>query len=127
MSEQQRAERESHAALEADVSSSSPEKQAQNGAVRKLAIHMTGVTDLRLAVLLAPLRENAVSEEIIRPLSELLVTDLLVGAGRARSIRGFRLGVAIRGHRSLTLSWEPPNRYSNEAATLRSISGEVKL
>jgi len=35
---------------------------------------------------LAPLRENPVSEEIIRPLSELLITDLLVGPGRARRI-----------------------------------------
>ena len=76
---------------------------------------------------LAPLRENPVSEEIIRPLSELLVTDLLVGTGRARSIRGFRLGVAIRGRRNLTLSWEPPNRYSNETVTVRSISGEVTI
>ena len=35
---------------------------------------------------LEPLRESPVSEEIIRPLSELLVTDLLVGTGRAKSI-----------------------------------------
>ena len=76
---------------------------------------------------LAPLRENPVSEEIIRPISELLVTDLLVSTGRARSIRGFRLGVAIRGHRNLTLSWEPPNRYSNEPATVRRIKGEVQI
>jgi hypothetical protein len=76
---------------------------------------------------LARLRENPVSEEIIRPISELLVADLLVSTGRARSIRGFRLGIAIRGHRNLTLSWEPPNRYSNETVTVRSITGEVKL
>lgn len=76
---------------------------------------------------LAPLRGNPVSEEIIRPLSELLVTDLLVSTGRARSIRGFRLGIAIRGHRNLTLSWEPPNRYSNEPVTVRTINGEVKI
>jgi hypothetical protein len=68
-----------------------------------------------------------VSEEIIRPISELLVTDLLVGTGRARSIRGFRLGVAMRGYRNLTLSWEPPNRYTNEAVTVRSINGEVMI
>lgn len=76
---------------------------------------------------LAPLRENPVSEEIIRPLSELLVTDLLVSTGRARSIRRFRLGVAIRGHRSLTLSRETPSRYSNEPVTVRSIKGEVDI
>lgn len=72
-----------------------------------------------------PLRENPVSEEIIRPISELLVTDILVGTGRARSIRGFRLGVPIRGRRRLTFAWETPSRYSNEPATVRSINGEV--
>jgi hypothetical protein len=73
------------------------------------------------------LRENPVSEEIIRPISELLVTDILVGTGRARSIRRFRLGVPIRGRRRLTLAWETPSRYSTEAATVRSISGEVNI
>ena len=76
---------------------------------------------------LAPLRENPVSEEIIRPLSELLVTDILVGSGRARSIRGFRLGVGVRGRRSLSLSWETPGRYANEPVTVRSIKGEVSI
>ncbi len=76
---------------------------------------------------LRPLRESPVSEEIIRPLSELLLTELLVGTGRARSIRTFRLGVAIRGRRSLTLAWETPSRFSNEPVTLRSISGDVNI
>jgi hypothetical protein len=76
---------------------------------------------------LAPLRENLVSEEIIRPLSELLVTDLLVGTGRARRIVAFRLGVSIRGRRRLTLSWEPASRYSNEPVTVRSIKGDVSI
>ena len=76
---------------------------------------------------LAPLRENPVSEEIIRPLSELLITDLLVGPGRARRIVAFRLGVSIRGRRHLTLSWEPPSRYSNEPVTVRSIKGDVTI
>jgi len=76
---------------------------------------------------LRPLRESPVSEEIIRPLSELLLTELLVGTGRARSIRTFRLGVAIRGRRSLTLAWETPTRFSNEPVTLRSISGDVNI
>ena len=76
---------------------------------------------------LAPLRESPVSEEIIRPLSELLITDVLVGTGRARSIRGFRLGVAIRGRRSLSLSWETAGRYANEPVTVRSIKGEVSI
>src|ERR1017187_1469011 len=76
---------------------------------------------------LMPLREDPVSEEIIRPLSELLLTDLLVGTGRARSIRKFKLGVAIRGQRRLTLGWETPSRFSNEPVRLRTISGEVSI
>jgi hypothetical protein len=76
---------------------------------------------------LRPLRESAVSEEIIRPLSELLLTDILVGTGRARSICTFKLGVAIRGQRRLTLAWETPSRFSSEPATLRTISGEVNI
>ena len=76
---------------------------------------------------LAPLRENPVSEEIVRPLSELLVTDLLVGTERAKRIVTFKLSVAIQGRRSLALAWEPPSRYSNQAETIRTIKGEVKL
>jgi hypothetical protein len=76
---------------------------------------------------LRPLRESPISEEIIRPLLELLLTDLLVGTGRARSIRAFRLGVAIRERRRLTLAWETPSRFSNESVTVRSISGEVNI
>jgi hypothetical protein len=76
---------------------------------------------------LAPLRKNPVSEEIVRPLSELLVTDLIVGTERAKSIATFKLGIAIQEYRNLTLSWEPPNRYSNQTEKIRTISGKVKL
>jgi hypothetical protein len=76
---------------------------------------------------LAPLRERPVSEEIIRPLSELLVTDILVGSGRARRIVTFRLGVSIRGRRKLTLGWETSSRYSNQPSNIRTISGEINL
>jgi hypothetical protein len=76
---------------------------------------------------LAPLRRSPVSEEIIRPLAEVLVTDILVGTGRARSIRTFRLGVANRGRRRLTLAWEVASRYSNEPVTVRTIHGEVTI
>jgi hypothetical protein len=39
-------------------SSPQPPKQAKNGNVRKLTVHLSNVTDLRLAILLTPLREN---------------------------------------------------------------------
>jgi hypothetical protein len=66
-------------------------------------------------------------DDPLKPLSELLVTDLLVGSGRARSIREFRLGVPIHGHRKLTLSWEPPSRYSSEPVEIRTIAGDVSV
>jgi hypothetical protein len=76
---------------------------------------------------LAPLRQSPVSEEIIRPLAELLLTDILVGTGRARSIRTFRLGMAVRGRRPLTLAWEVASHYFNEPVTVRSVSGHVRI
>jgi hypothetical protein len=76
---------------------------------------------------LQPLRETPVSEEIVRPISELLVTDVLVGSGRASLIQTFRLGVAVRGRRSLALTWETPKRYSNERVAVRTVNGEVTL
>lgn len=87
--------------------------------------HMGFVTELDDP--LKPLRQNPVSEEIIRPVSELLVADVLVGTGRAKSIQEFRLGVPLQGHRKLSFSWEVPNRYSSQPVSIRSISGDVKL
>ena len=76
---------------------------------------------------LAPIREAPVSEEIIRPLSELLITDVLVGSERAGRIVTFRLGISIRSRRALTLSWETPRRYSNDTVSIRTIEGAVSI
>lgn len=76
---------------------------------------------------LAPIREAPVSEEIIRPLSELLITDVLVGSERAGRIVTFRLGVSIRSRRALTLSWETPRHYSNDTVSIRTIEGAVSI
>jgi hypothetical protein len=73
------------------------------------------------------LRNNAISEEIIRPLAELLITDILVGSGRAKRLTGFRLGLSVHGMRPLTLSWETPKRYSNQPTAIRTIEGRVRL
>jgi hypothetical protein len=59
--------------------------------------------------------------------AELLITELLVGSGRARSVMAFRVGVAVRGLRHLTLAWETPNSYSNERHLVRKIKTEVKI
>ena len=76
---------------------------------------------------LAPLRQNRISEEIIRPLTELLIVDALVGTNRAARVTEFKLGVPIRGTRQLTLSWEPPRRYSGDRPRVRTINGKVEL
>lgn len=76
---------------------------------------------------LKPLRDSPVPEEIIRPLAELLITELLVGSGRARGIREFVLGVPHQGRRSLSLGWETPKRYSNEPTAIRSIRGQISI
>jgi hypothetical protein len=76
---------------------------------------------------LTSLRDAQVSDEIIRPLAELLIVDNLVGSGRATRVTEFRLGSAVRGMRQLALTWESPRRYSNERPSIRTIRGEVRL
>jgi hypothetical protein len=76
---------------------------------------------------LQPLRVSPVSEEIVRPLAELLLTDLLIGTGRAGRIVELRIGVPIRGHRPLLMRWETPRRYVNESIAVRSIQGDITL
>jgi len=74
-----------------------------------------------------PLREHAVSEEILRPIAELLLTDALVGSGRAARIVSFKLGVSVRGRRKCLVEWQMPRRYSNEPDTTKTIEGFVSL
>lgn len=73
------------------------------------------------------LRDSKVSDEIVRPLAELLVTDSLVGSRRASRVTEFKLGASVRGIRRLSLSWEAPRRYTNERSQTRTISGDVRL
>ena len=76
---------------------------------------------------LQSLRDNPVSEEIIRPLSELFVTDVLVGSGKAERVVTFKLGIPVRQRRSLFLQWETPRRHINDRATIRELKGEVRI
>ena len=75
----------------------------------------------------AALRAARVSDEITRPLAELMFADALVGSGRAARITEFRLRTSVRGIRRLVAGWQPPRRYSNERVTERRIDGEVRL
>jgi hypothetical protein len=76
---------------------------------------------------LRPLRDANLSEETVRPLSELLIVEVLVGTERASRITQFKLGVAVRGVRLLTLSWEPQVQYSGERSVVRTITGQIRL
>jgi Domain of unknown function (DUF4062) len=76
---------------------------------------------------LGPLRAAQTSDEIVRPLAELLIVDALVGSDRAARVSAFNLGVRIRGIRQISLSWEPPRRYSNQTIQQRTITGAVSL
>lgn len=76
---------------------------------------------------LGPLRTQRVSEEVIRPIGQVLVTEALVGSGRAERVVHFRLGPPIAGRRRAELQWQPPRRYSNNRSGLRKIEGVVQL
>ena len=75
----------------------------------------------------AALRAARVSDEITRPLAELMFVDALVGNGRAARVTEFRLGAAVRGVRRLVAGWQTVRRYSNERAIDRQIEGDVRL
>lgn len=73
------------------------------------------------------IRKRPVAEEVVRPIASLLLTDELVGSGRAARITAIKLGVPIRGNRLCRVEWIPPQRYSGEAPTRKMISGNVVL
>ena len=57
--------------------------------------HMGFMTEMRDP--LAPLRTARVSDEITRPLAEVLIADEMIGSGRAARLTEFRLGASVRG------------------------------
>ena len=75
----------------------------------------------------APLRGVALSEEIIRPIAHLLLTETLVGMGRASRITQLRLGPPVAGGRRFTLEWEAPRRYADVQPERRLIDGVLHL
>jgi Domain of unknown function (DUF4062) len=75
----------------------------------------------------AALRTARVSDEITRPLAELMLVDALVGSGKAARITQFKLGASVRGVRRLVVGWQPRRRYAKERPVDRQIEGEVRL
>ncbi len=77
--------------------------------------------------LFRPLERLRLSEEIVRPIVHLLLTEALVGRGRAARVIRLRLGLPIAGRRKLELEWETPRRYTNVSPERRSIEGVAEL
>lgn len=76
---------------------------------------------------LRDLLDAAVPDEIVRPLARLLLTECLVGGGRATEITQTRLGPSVQGRRRLSLSWQTPSRYVNRMEPERHIDGVVHM
>jgi len=87
--------------------------------------HMSLLAEMRDPV--EALRGGRLADEITRPLAELLLTDALVGSGRASRVTTFRLGSSITGARRLRIGWEPARRHSNERSSARVVEGYVRL
>ncbi len=76
---------------------------------------------------LPALASQNLSEEIIRPVLRVLVTEELVGNGRAARITEFKLGPPVAGERRLALGWADRRRYVNEEPGAHRIEGVVEL
>jgi hypothetical protein len=67
-----------------------------------------------------------VSEEALRPLARLFLTEILVTERGIQRITSFRLGRSIAGKRQLRLEWLPARVYANQPAPAsRVVEGAV--
>lgn len=64
-------------------------------------------------------------EDAIEPIAHLLLTEELVGSGRADRITALQIGPRHRGTRPIALAWMPVKRFSNVTPTERCIFGHV--
>ena len=121
------------AMLEMSVSGYSPDDLTEAGLRTTLFGTRHPLADQHLGFMgetpdpFAALRTARVSDEITRPLAELMLVDALVGSGKAARITQFKLGASVRGVRRLVVGWQPHRRYANERPVVRQIEGEVRL
>jgi hypothetical protein len=73
------------------------------------------------------LRGMGLSEEIIRPIAHLQLSEALVGQGRAFRITQLRLGPQVAGARRCILEWDAPRHYDGIEPEQRRIEGSVQL
>jgi hypothetical protein len=60
------------------------------------------------------LERAGVSEEALRPLGQVLLTEILVVQRGIQRITKFRLGRPVAGNRALKLEWLPRREYANQ-------------
>jgi hypothetical protein len=63
---------------------------------------------------LEPIRRKGLIDQVVRPVTRLLIVDMLLRRGDASHIDSFQLGPDRSGKRTLRLSWTPPRLYTND-------------
>ena len=76
---------------------------------------------------LEALRSSPVPESVLRPVAQLLVSEVLINSGMARTVDAFRLSPSDGQGRTLKVTWTPPQRAINlPAEAPRSVEGFVR-
>jgi len=76
----------------------------------------------------AAIAEAGVAEEAIRPISRLLVSEILIVERGVQRLTTYQLGKEINGHRRLKLGWEEPALYINTPPPeLIELQGDVTV
>lgn len=75
---------------------------------------------------LADMPSEPLSEEILRPILRLLLTESLVGSGRAARLTRLRLSAPVEGRRQLRIEWQGQGRPGTAGET-RELDGMINL
>lgn len=74
------------------------------------------------------LRGRGIGEESLRPIARLMLTEALVGTGRAERIVVFRLGARQpTGRRRVRIRWRDRRRPANAEPEEREVNGDIDL
>lgn len=65
--------------------------------------------------------------DAVEPVARLLLTESLLGSGRAERITHLDVGPAHLGRRRIALGWEPRRRYANTIPVPRRIEGDATV
>jgi len=64
-------------------------------------------------------------EESVRPILRLLLTEALVGAGRAEQVAEVALGARLEGKRLLRVDWQPQAPSGQPRPAIRRVEGQI--